>query len=418
MKRLKILASLLLLVSFGCNMSAPPPSPTLPPTAIPTITPSPVPTPTSSPTPIPTVSVSVSNARYDFEQLQLSGELSGIPRDAVLQSNLTLLVFNSYNVQLMEQVFPCAEPSQSPNAICAFNITIADPLPDIFRYRVVAEVSSSFGQLKAEKEGIFDRPLEASSNTSSPGRFSIGIKMPDPARGVKGNLAIDVNVNDSSAGTESSSLKYEMCIYVAEYRQYESDETKGVWLTRECKDLRFRALGENSATASTSFLFNPSGYGFVWNDSEEGRYKISEIKATAVLNLNDVAVTSSSASYLPVPLRVLDVSRPDSGPAQARLEILAGEGEVYDVTLRVYQVEADPDEVGWSSILIFIPCLLPGICDDRTEIGRATQPITLRKGEFFTITADYAPAPVSEEGNFVTGYAIELFFEDILLISK
>lgn len=104
--------------------------------------------------------------------------------------------------------------------------------------------------------------------------------------------------------------------------------------------------------------------------------------------------------------------------ARARLKILAGKGELANVTLLVYQIENDPDEVFWSALLLFIPCLAEGICDDRSLAGRNTQSIKLQKGDEVVITTKYGPVPVSESGNAIEGYKVELFFGNILLPTR
>ncbi len=429
MKRIKLAIAFLLLLSFGCGLSAPsiPPSPSVIqtfPTIRPIYSPTPVASPTASPTlfptatPLPTISLRINEATYDFDKLILSGEVYGIPKGAATQSNLVLSLFNSYNTQLLEQSFPCTDPPQNPDAVCAFTILVPNPPPDVFRYRILAEVTSSVGLLKGEAKGLFSRLGSESGSGTLSSNFIISVSLPSPTGDINTKLPIDVSVSISENVAQIVSTPYQLCVHVSENRLYESLETKAVEIAKECKEVIFRRVSENLAEAKTTFLFKPSGYGFVWNNSQEGRYKITNIHALAALKKDNSTLNTSSADYLPVPVRVLEANLLSSNQARARLKILAGEGETYNITLKVYQVESDPDEIGWSGILLFLPCLLPGICDDRTEAGRSTQPILLQKGKEFVITADYGPVPVSEEGNTIQGYALELFFEHILLISK
>lgn len=425
MKRIKLAIAFLLLLSFGCGLSAPsiPPTPSVLqtlPTVRPIYSPTPIPSPTASPTPtltatpLPTISLKINEATYDFDKFILSGEVYGIPKETVTQSNLVLFLFNSYNTQLLEQSFPCTEPPQSQDAICAFSILIPNPPPDVFRYRLVAEIDSSQGQIVGEAKGLFSRSGPETANS----KFNLSIKMPNPTSDINTKLPIDVSVSSFDNVAQVVSTQYLLCVYVLEERFYESSKTTTTEIARECKNLLFQRRNENSAEAQATFLFKPSGYGFVWHESEEGRYKITNIRATAMLRKDNVTLGATSADYLPVPVRVIEARLISDSQARARLKILAGEGETYNVTLKVYQIETDPDEVGWSAILLFIPCLLPGICDDRVEVGRTTEPITLQKGKEFVITTDYSPVPVSEEGNTIQGYSLSLFFEHILLMSS
>ena len=171
------------------------------------------------------------------------------------------------------------------------------------------------------------------------------------------------------------------------------------------------------ASASTDFFFKPSGYSFVSINSPDGRYQILNVRASAKLKQNQQVLATSEQSHRPVPVRVIDTSLYNS-QATATVEIMAGQGEAYDLALRVYQVEGDPDETFWSSLLLFAPCLLPEVCDDRVRVGESFQPIKLMAGTNASISTSFSAVPVSEEGNFITGYEMLIYFEDIVIGRK
>jgi hypothetical protein len=362
-------------------------------------------------TPTQAISFNIQEPIYDLNMLLLSGELHGAPKETITESNLVLFLFDTLDTKILEQTFPCADPPQNQDAICAFNIVIPNPPLNVSRYKIVAQVNSSDGLLIGEKSDLI-------APTAKQSRFTINISMPKPTSNINSNLPIDVSIATFDNVAQVTSSPYEVCIYVSENRLYELSKMKEIKTTEECKELFFQSKDGKIAEIRTTFLFKPLGYGFVWNDSPEGRYKIMNIRAIAMLKRDNAILTVSSGDYVPLPVRVLEADLINGNQARARLKILAGQGETYNITLRVYQVEIDPDEVGGSAILLFLPCIVPGICDDRTEVGRVTESITLEEGKEVVITADYSSAPVSEEGNMVQGYSLTLFFEDIVLLSK
>ena len=205
----------------------------------------------------------------------------------------------------------------------------------------------------------------------------------------------------------------ELCASIVEQRKYESGKTAQVTLTDECKAAYFSG-SDKIASASADFFFKPSGYSFVLTDSPDGRYQILDVRASVALKQNQQVLTTSEQSHRPVPVRVIDTSLYNS-QATATVEIMAGQGQTYDLALRVYQVERDPDETFWSFFLAFAPCLFPEICRDRERVKESFQPIKLMAGTNASISTSFSAAPVSEEGNFIIGYEMLVYFEDSVI---
>lgn len=146
MKRIKLAIAFLLLLSFGCGLSAPsiPPSPsvipnlptvrpiyspTIPsPTSFSTRTPSPTATFTVTPSLTPTatpdfnVSVNIQNVYFDSKTILITGDVSGIPKEVVSQINLMLYLYDFKNNLLKKESFPCTDPlkKQDTSALLGF----------------------------------------------------------------------------------------------------------------------------------------------------------------------------------------------------------------------------------------------------------------------------------------------------------
>lgn len=122
------------------------------------------------------------------------------------------------------------------------------------------------------------------------------ILFPDATANIDSDLTVNVSVKAS--GNDVSllvPLDLELCIDVIERRLYKSGKRKDVSLTQECKEVFFKTTGsDDTASTKTSFLFKPSGYGFVWNEGEDGEYKISDVQALAVLRYSRSKLASSS----------------------------------------------------------------------------------------------------------------------------
>lgn len=229
------------------------------------------------------------------------------------------------------------------------------------------------------------------------------------------SVSADVTYFGNPALANASNV--EICAFIVEQRRYESGKVAQVTLTDDCKEARFSG-SDKSASASANFFFTPSGYSFVLVDSPDGRYRISDVRASITVEQNQQVLATSEESHRPVPVRVVSTSFSSNSHANATVEIMAGQGQTYDLALRVYQVEEDPDEIFWSSILLFIPCLFPEVCDDRERVAESFQPIELIPGTYPTISTSYSAAPVSEEGNSITGYEMVVYFEDIFIGRK
>lgn len=204
-----------------------------------------------------------------------------------------------------------------------------------------------------------------------------------------------------------------LCASITEQRRYESGGIAQVSLTDECQSAYLLGDGQ-IARVDKEFFFIPSGYSFVWIDSPEGRYQITEIRASIELKQNEKVLESAKSSHRPAPVRLSTLNLSGS-LATATVEIMAGTGESYTLTLKVFQIEIDPDEVFWSSFLLFAPCLFPEVCNDSVRAGGSSQPIKLIAGTTATISASYSKKPISEEGNIFKEFKAYVYFEGIII---
>ncbi|MFN3309958.1 MAG: hypothetical protein ACK44E_12195 [Anaerolineales bacterium] len=229
---------------------------------------------------------------------------------------------------------------------------------------------------------------------------------------------LEVSVTYFGPVSEVSSQDLKICALIEEYRQYQSGQIVKTPLTQECRQAVFVSSHETISDAKATFTFKPSGYSFVWIGAEPDRYQITKIQATASLLQGEKSLKSTSASHRLAPVRVERAWLENGQTAKAQLRFEAGQGESYNIKISVYQIETDPDEVGVSALLFFLPCLLPDVCDDRTLAGEMVYPVELMAGTTRVISTDYHTVPVKEQGNTIQGYGVYVFFEDILLYSS
>lgn len=412
------------------SAASPTPSPTLTSTSTPTAT---APMPTE--TPLPTISVHIEQAQLDSDSLLISGQLMGTLAETGVQGVATLSLFDSQNNKLLEQAAPCIGTPYEAGKLCLFVFSLSDVPADLASYEVTGQIYIGNGLILTGQIESSLAGEETQANVAKGNATQVSSPSPQPVQ-----PAVSISKKDVSVHASFSSLFYrpengsslnvdatywgdpavanaanlELCSSIVEQRVYESGKTAQVVLTDECKDAYFSG-SDKSARGSNDFYFKPSGYSFVLVDSPDGRYRISDIRASVYLKQNRQVLATSESSHRPVPVRMVSASFSSNSQANATVESMAGQGQTYDLALRVYQVEGDPDETFWSSILLFLPCLLPEVCDDREQVGESFQPIELMPGKDTEIFASYSPAPVSEEGNFITGYEMVVFFEGIFI---
>ncbi len=395
------------------------------------------PTPIVTETPLPTITIHIEQAQLDSDSLLIIGQLIGTLAETGYQSVATLTLFDSQKNKLLEQETPCVETPYELGELCIFIFSISDLPADLANYAVTGQIHLSNGLTLTSQMESSLAVVETQANVAEGGATQIFSPSPQPVQ-----PAVSISKKDISVHASFSSLFYrpengsslnasvtyfgdpavinasnvELCVSIVEQRKYESGKTSQVTLSDECKAVYFSG-SDKIASASTDFFFKPSGYSFVSINSPDGRYQILNVRASAKLKQNQQVLATSEQSHRPVPVRVIDTSLYNS-QATATVEIMAGQGEAYDLALRVYQVEGDPDETFWSSLLLFAPCLLPEVCDDRVRVGESFQPIKLMAGTNASISTSFSAVPVSEEGNFITGYEMLIYFEDIVIGRK
>lgn len=400
----------------------------------------PTPTSTSTPfvteTPPPTINVYIEQLQLDSDSLLIIGQLTGTLAETDYQSYATLSLYDAQKQKLFEQETACGRLPRDGDKLCLFVFSISDLPADYASYQITGEIYLSNNLILASHTEGFLNEGEAQVNANENGAQQDPTASPQPVQ-----PAVSIAKNDISVHASFSSLFYrpengssvradvtyfgdpalanasnvEICASIVEQRRYESGKVAQVTLTDDCKEAHFSG-SDKSASASTNFFFTPSGYGFVLVDSPDRRYRISDLRALIeVKQSQQVLATYEESHRPPVPARVVKTSFTSNSQATATVEVMAGQGQTYDLALRVYQVEEDPDEIFWSSILLFIPCLFPEVCDDRERVGESFQPIELIPGTYPTISTSYSAAPVSEEGNFISGYEILVYFEDIFI---
>lgn len=438
--KFKIQAALIVLVavSLACGDEKyvpPPPSPQ-PPIPL-----SPLPTPTFIPLPtktsLPPVNIHVETVQLTPEQLTISGQLSGIPAETAYQSQVALDLFDSSQTIQGGQAAACDQPPHTEGAICAFTLLVMNPPASAVSYSITARVYSQTafmftgqtgGALPVQEMAVNATALpEIPASPSLPPNpsipqnspiqnkdFTLSIQFPSEFYLPENGASIDVTSTYFEAPTALGAASLELCATITEQRRYESGQTAEVVLSEGCKPITFTG-SQSTAHASAKFLFTPSGYGYVWTNGTDGRYQITQIFASAALLKDRESIKTAVANHLPVPARVTGLSWASGNQANASVVTTAGEGETYTITLKVYQVEGDPDEIFWSFFLLFTPCLVPEICDDRTNAGESIRQITLSPGAETAIATAYNVVPVKEEGNYVTGYEMVVFFEDKII---
>ena len=409
----------------------------------------PTPTSTSTPfvteTPPPTINVYIEQLQLDSDSLLIIGQLTGTLAETDYQSYATLSLYDSQKQKLLEQETPCAQLPREGDKLCLFVFSISELPADYASYQITGEIhlgnslilashtegflDEGEAQVNANGNGAQQNPsasLQPVQPTASPqlaqpavsiskGDVSIFAHFPSLFYRPENGSSVSVDVTYFGDPALANASNVEICASIVEQRRYESGKVAQVTLTDDCKEARFSG-SDKSASASTNFFFTPSGYGFVLVDSPDGRYRISDLRASIEVKQNQQVLAAYEESHRPpVPARVVKTSFTSNSQATATVEVMAGQGQTYDLALRVYQVEEDPDEIFWSSILLFIPCLFPEVCDDRERVGESFQPIELIPGTYPTISTSYSAAPVSEEGNFISGYEIFVYFEDIFI---
>lgn len=396
------------------------------------------PTPIVTETPLPTITIHIEQAQLDSDSLLIIGQLIGTLAETGYQSVATLILFDSQKNKLLEQETPCVETPYELGELCIFIFSISSPPAEYASYAIMGQIHLSNGLTLTSQMESSLAVVETQANVAEGGATQIFSPSPQPVQ-----PAVSISKKDVSVHASFSSLFYrpengsslnasvtyfgdpavinasnvELCVSIVEQRKYESGKTSQVTLSDECKAVYFSG-SDKIASASTDFFFKPSGYSFVSINSPDGRYQILNVRASAKLKQNQQVLATSEQSHRPVPVRVIDTSLHLKSSATATVEIMAGQGEAYDLALRVYQVEGDPDETFWSSLLLFAPCLLPEVCDDRVRVGESFQPIKLMAGTNASISTSFSAVPVSEEGNFITGYEMLIYFEDIVIGRK
>ncbi|MCC7119659.1 MAG: hypothetical protein IT310_14135 [Anaerolineales bacterium] len=417
-------------LAFTQTASAAPPTPTATLPATPTLA--------LTVTPLPEISVIVEMSEFTPNNLYLFGHLRGISAGNQYQSFAKLNLYDAQKQKLAEQEMPCVEvPAQ--DRYCQFVFTMGDPPTGIASYEITAEIHVSEGLiLTGHTEGVtIIGQTQASLDEEPTALASPQAVQPQAANPISAQDVIvsasfhsefyrpeegsffNVHVSYFGDAAPVNSFSLDACVSITEHRRYESGRVAQVLLTEECKAV-YLSGESKSARGDEDFSFKPSGYGFVWNNSPEGRYQISEIRGLVNLKQNQKVLESASSSHRPVPVRLVESSLPRSSSSQATatVEVLAGSGEMYDLKLSVVQMEVDPDEVAVSSFLLFLPCLLPLVCDDRVEVASVSQPIKLVAGTDATISASYFAVPASESGNVPTEFKMTVYFEDIVIGTK
>lgn len=419
----KIVFSILLITSLACggtlsfgSRGTPPPPP--PPTLTFTPTPTLIPLPTT--TSLPSIVIQVETARFESGQLVIAGQLYGAPTDTVYQSVVTVTLLNSQKQILLEEKIPCAEPPHAPDAICAFTFSPAHPPVDVTDFGIRAQTYTHTGLILEGRAGSFPGASEI-LRTPTPfpvsqddlwveAWFERGFYSPETGSFLHASaLYSDISVFDENFPNR------ELCAMITELREYESGQSTQIVLKEECRAANSQPDGENMLTISADFFFKPSGYSFVWIDSPDGRYRILEVSASVILKQDQQILDSTSASHRPIPVRVVSASLEPDLQANVTVETMAGQGETYEILLRVLQVEADLKETFWSGFFIFYPCILPGICEDYVIVGEVSQSITLLPGLYTQISSSYTTPPSDEIDNITVDYKMALFFEDIFI---
>lgn len=409
-----------------------------PPTFTPTSTSTSTPTLVVTETPLPTISVHIEQANLDSNSLLIVGQLIGTLAETGYRSVATLSLFDSQTNKLLEQETPCAETPNEADRLCIFIFSISELPADFASYQIMGRIQLGNGlTLTGQMESAIAGG-ETQANVSEGNLTQVPLPSPQPVQPAVSISKSDVSVhasfsslfyrpeNGSSVNVEATyfgdsavinASNVEFCASIVEQRKYQSGKSAQVVLMDECKAAYFSGT-DKMANASTDFFFKPSGYSFILTDSPDGRYQILDVRASVKLKQNQQVLAASEQSHRPVPVRVVNTSLHSNSQASATVEVMAGQGQTYDLALRVYQVEWDPEETFWSSILVFIPCLLPEVCDDRERVAESFQPIKLMAGSDASISTSYSAAPVSEEGNVITGYEMVVYFEDIMIARK
>ncbi|HMR98632.1 MAG TPA: hypothetical protein PKE62_05185 [Anaerolineales bacterium] len=457
MKRYKqILLGFVLIISSACgNLQIQPEAPSMPtsaPGAVNTYiaqtaevaytqtafaaspTPTLAPTFTATATPLPTITVRIEQLRLESSSLLIIGQLYGALAETSFQSFATLSLYDSQGGKLIEQETPCIATPNEADKLCLFVFSMTDLPAGLASYEINGKIQMDNGLiLTSRAEGLFAKE-ETLANATAGDATPISSSAPQLVQPTASISKKDVSVrvsfsslfyrpeNGSSLNADATyfgdpaiinASNVELCASIVEQRKYESGKTAQVTLTDECKAAYFSG-SDKIASASADFFFKPSGYSFVLTDSPDGRYQILDVRASVALKQNQQVLTTSEQSHRPVPVRVIDTSLYNS-QATATVEIMAGQGQTYDLALRVYQVERDPDETFWSFFLAFAPCLFPEICRDRERVKESFQPIKLMAGTNASISTSFSAAPVSEEGNFIIGYEMLVYFEDSVI---
>lgn len=409
-----------------------------PPTFTPTSTSTSTPTLVVTETPLPTISVHIEQANLDSNSLLIVGQLIGTLAETGYRSVATLSLFDSQKNKLLEQEAPCVETPNEAEKLCIFVFSISELPAKFANYEIMGQIhlsngliltgqmASSFAEGETQANVIEDSATQVPSSSPQPIQPAVSISKSDvsvhasfsslfyrPENG--SSVSASATYFGDSAVINASNVK--LCVSIVEQRRYQSGKSTQVVLTDECKAVYFSG-SDKLANASAEFFFKPSGYSFILTDSPDGRYQILDVRAVVTVEQNQQVLATSAQSHRPVPVRVINTSLHTNSQASATVEALAGQGQTYNLALRVYQIEGDPDETFWSSILLFIPCLLPEVCDDRERIGESVQPIELIPGANVPISTSYSAVPVSEEGNFITGYEMVVYFEDIIIGRK
>lgn len=318
----------------------------------------------------------------------------------------------------MAEQLPCADPPHTADAICAFTFSPLSPPANAADYGIIAQAYTHYGSILEGRAGSFPGASE-------------GLEAPTPLPVSEEDFYVDIGIQPGFYFPEAGSYVHanagfsdisvfdenfpnrELCVTVAELREYESGQGAQVVLTEECRATNSQPEGERTLSISADIPFKPSGYSFVWIDGADGRYRILEVSATATLKQDQQILDSATISHRPAPARVVSASlNPESQTANAVVEIMAGQGEAYEIFLRVIQVEIDPSEIMWSGIAAFIPCKLWEVCEDYTRIGEASQTIALMAGTYIEISANYTSRQ-TEQDNIIVWNKIDVYLDGV-----
>lgn len=244
-------------------------------------------------------------------------------------------------------------------------------------------------------------------------KYSLVLTFPEsfylPEQG--GALEVDVTAFDNAAQVNERGL--DLCVQIWENRTYQAGRIENVALVPEtCQPIRFEGSVSNISTAEKIFAFQPSGFSFVWLESAGDRYQLNSIEAVARLRQQGKDLSVERAVHRPVPVRVTQAQW-ENQQVNFQVRSYAGNGETYTLSVKVYQVETDPDEIGFNSLFLFVTCLLPDVCEDYSKAGEASQPITLVSNQTVALSVSYERVPVKEDGNTILGYEAQVLFEMI-----